>query len=516
MLDDALTLWDLVARRAELTPDRVMLVDGEDETTFAEYRERAERAAAGLAELGVGEGTAVSWQLPTWTESAVLVAALARLGAVQNPMLPIYRKREVGFIAAETQARLLVCPSTWKGFDYEALAREVAAENPGLDVLVSDRKLPDGDPSTLPARAPTPADAAALPVRFVFYTSGTTANPKGAQHTERTVMEGALGYARRAEVGEDDTALVAFPFTHIGGIIIGVFTPLLTGQRSVLMEAWTAADSTALIRRHGVTLGNGAPAIHQALLEEARQDPEAYRTIRAFPSGGSTKPPQLHYDLKEAVPSCVGIVSGYGLTECPILANASVRDPDESLAGSEGRPVPGVEIRLVDLDGKDVTDEAGAEGEVWVRGPMLSRGYVDAALDADAFVDGWFRTGDLARLDSIGSIVITGRIKDIIIRKGENISAKEIEDLLYGHPAVADVAVLGLPDPASGERACAVVVLKEGAEPLTMAALREFLEGAGLMRQKLPEQLELVDALPRNPSGKVMKHELRARYADAG
>jgi acyl-CoA synthetase (AMP-forming)/AMP-acid ligase II len=294
VFDDARSVWELIDRRASASPDRVMLYDGDRTTTFAEYRELVERAAAGYAGLGVTAGTNVSWQLPTWTESAVLVGALCRLGAVQNPMLPIYRSREVSFIAKQTGCKLLVTPSTWNGFDYAGLAAQVAGELDDMDALVADHWNPDGDPATLPAPPETFADPADDPVRWIFYTSGTTAEPKGARHTDRSVLAGAIGYAKKTHVVEDDIALVAFPFTHVGGIIIGVFTPLLTGSAAVLMEAWTAPASTELIVKHGITLGNGAPAIHTMLLAEARANPEAYETIRAFPSGGSAKPPQLH------------------------------------------------------------------------------------------------------------------------------------------------------------------------------------------------------------------------------
>ena len=509
MFDDAATVWELIDRRADASPDGTMLIDGDRATTFSEYRAMVLAAAAGYHEVGVDAGTSVSWQLPTWTESAVLVGALCRLGAVQNPMLPIYRYREVSFIAKQTGASLLITPSVWNRFDYAALAQQVASEQPGLRTLVADRHNPTGDPATLPAAAVLTDDPAADPVRWIFYTSGTTAEPKGARHTDRTVMAAAIGYAKKTRVVESDIALVAFPFTHVGGIIIGVFTPLLTGSTAVLMEAWTAAASTELIARHRVTLGNGAPAIHAALLAEARANPEAYRTIRDFPSGGSSKPPALHYDLMEAVPTSVGMTAGYGLTEMPILSQTDVDAPDESKRDGEGTPNEGVVIRLVDRDLDDVGD--GEEGELVAKGPSLMRGYVDSSLDASAFTpDGFFRTGDLARFDPHGAVVITGRLKDIIIRKGENVSAKEVEDVLFGHPKVADVAVLGLADADRGEMVCACVVPADPDDPPTLTEIFSFCKDGGLMTQKIPERLEIFEVLPRTASGKVPKHELRA------
>jgi acyl-CoA synthetase (AMP-forming)/AMP-acid ligase II len=495
MLDNTTSVWELIEQRAAATPDRIMLYDGDRTTTFRQYEEMVQRAAAGLRALGVDRGTNVSWQLPTWTESAVLVGALCRLGAVQNPMLPIYRYREVSFIARQTGCRLLITPSTWNNFDYAALAEQVAGENDGMHTLVADHWNPDGDPATLPPFTPEP-DA----VRWIFYTSGTTADPKGAQHTDSSALAGAIGYAEKTHVVADDIALVAFPFTHIGGIIIGVFTPLLTGSAAVLMEAWTPQASTELIRRHGVTLGNGAPAIHTALLAEARANPDAYKTIRAFPSGGSTKPPQLHDDLMAAVPGSVGITSGYGMTEAPIVSQTDIDAPDASKRMGEGTPTRGVTMKVLDT------------GELVVKGPQVMKGYVDGSLDKDAFTgDGWLHTGDMARFDEHGAVLITGRIKDIIIRKGENVSAKEVEDVLYTHPKVADVAVLGIPDEERGEMVVAFVVPKDAGDPPTMQDVREHCKGVGLMMQKVPERIEIIAAMPRNPSGKVPKHELRAR-----
>ncbi len=498
-------LWELVEARARATPDAPLAVDeAGDVLTFAGLRDDALRAAAGLRALGVGEGSVVSWQLPTWRTSMVLVAALARLGAVQNPILPIYRSREVGFVVGQAGARLLVTPSVWRSFDYGAMAAELAASSDHLEVLVADRELPTGGPDDLP---PPPAPG---PVRWLFYTSGTTADPKGAQHTDETIRAAAAGMAERLALRPEDRGGLVFPFTHIGGIT-WLFASLLAGSSNIITEAFDPVATPALLRREDVTLAGSGTPFHLAYLAAQRAAPDEplFPSVRAFPGGGAPKPPQLHHDVKAELGG-VGVVSGYGLTEAPLLTMSSVEDPDDALASTEGRPLPGVELRLVTLDGR--VAGPGEEGEVRAKAPQVMRGYVDPALDADAFDDdGWFRTGDLGRLEP-GGLVITGRLKDVIIRKGENISAKEVEDVLYGHPKVADVAVIGLPDPALGERCCAVVASRDPADPLRFEELVAFLEETGLMRQKFPERLELVDALPRNPSGKVLKAALRERY----
>ncbi len=507
------TLWELVERRAEATPDALFAVDEDDRCLdFRGYREACLRAAAGFARRGVGAGTPVSWVLPTWMEALVLCGALSRLGAVQNPILPIYRDREVGFVAAQTRARLLCVPSRWRGFDYAAMAGRIAAQLPDLEVRVIDRDLPEGDPTSLgppPAAPGRPDDA---PVRWLFYTSGTTADPKGARHTDATLMATFSGMIRVLQLAPDDRHALVFPFTHVGGIG-WLIAGLMAGFGHVLVSTFDPERSVPLLSRHGVTQAGAGTAFHQAYLaaQRARPGRPLFPHVRAFPGGGAPKPPQLHYDLKNELGGA-GIVSGYGLTECPIIAMNSIQDPDVKLAHTEGRPnPPEAEIRVVRSDGR----LAGPceEGELRIRGPQLCRGYVDSALDAEAFdEDGFFRTGDLGQLDEDGFVVITGRLKDVIIRKGENISAKEVEDLLYSHPKVADVAVIGLPDPALGERCCAVVACQNPDAPLGFDEMAAFLKGRGLMIQKIPEQLECVEAIPRNAAGKILKKELRERY----
>ena len=511
---DARTLWELLERRVEATPDAVMAVDENGRAlTFAGYSAEAERTAAGLARLGIGEGDVVSWQLPTWLESLALVAALSRLGAIQNPMLPIYRAREVGFITKQAGSRLLIVPGTWRNFDYEEMAREIAGGQPGLEILVANKALPQGDPQQLPPM-PTPQDDRAdLPIRFYYYTSGTTADPKGAQHTDATIKAAAIGMCERLEVVENDRIGCVFPFTHIAGAVY-IFSALAFGCTMIVVEGFDAEATPPVLAREGVTLAGAGTPFHMAYLAYQRNHPESaplFPDARAYIGGGAPKPPQLHYDIKEQMGS-IGIVSGYGMTEAPIVTMASVRDSDEVLANTEGAPVTGVDLITMKLDG--TRSAAGEEGEIRLKAPMVMRGYVDSSLDAEAFDEnGYFRTGDLAVIDERGNVRITGRVKDIIIRNMENISAKELEDNLFAHPKVTDVAVIGLPDDRTGERACAVVVPADAADPPTLDELCAYLLERGLMKQKLPEQLEIIDALPRNPTGKIVKFELRDRYA---
>jgi cyclohexanecarboxylate-CoA ligase len=442
----------------------------------------------------------------------VLLGALRRLGAVQNPILPIYREREVGFIVQEAKPELLVVPSNWAGFDFAYMAASLT-KGTGTSVLVLDAggTLPDGDPSTLPPAPTDDMDAPDAPVRWLYYTSGTTASPKGARHTDLALRTASVGMSERLHLGPDDRFALVFPFTHIAGALY-VYAGLAYGFTFVMDAAFNPATTIDLLRRENITQAGAGTFFHQVYLKAQQDLPEGeklFPNVKTFPGGGAPKPPQLHYDIVAAFDGA-GVVSGYGMTEAPIITMNDSHDPDEVLANTEGRPVAGASVRLVALDGKEAA--SGEEGEIRVKGDLVTKGYLNPELDEEAFdEDGWFRTGDLGIQDAAGNIAITGRLKDVIIRKGENISAKEVEDLLFTHPKVADVAVVGLPDADRGELACAVVVPAEGAE-LSLTEMTDHLLGAGLITRKLPERLELVDALPRNPSGKILKFELKKRF----
>jgi acyl-CoA synthetase (AMP-forming)/AMP-acid ligase II len=511
---EAPTLWQLIEERARATPEARMAVDPSGrEIDFATYREAALRTAGGLVDLGVGPGVTVSWMLTTRIESLILIGALSRLDAIQNPILPIYRTREVRFIATQCRPHLLILPNAAPTFDYPEMGREIAAELGELSTLVVDNALPGNDDAILPPPPPClPADE--LAVRWLFYTSGTTADPKGAQHTDASLWPAAKGMCLGLQIDSDDRVAFVFPLTHIGGIN-WLQASLATGCSLILIENFAAPETMSILRQTEMTLATAGTVFHEAYLKAHRESAEKplFPSVRAMTGGGAPKPPQLHYDVRREMGGA-GIISGYGLTECPIITMASIGDPDDKLAETEGRrSLPEVEIRVVRADEMIADDDE--EGEIRARGPQLFRGYLDATLDAAAFdSEGYLRTGDLGRIDADGFLTITGRLKDVIIRKGENIPAKEIEDLLYLHRKVADVAAIGLPDPASGERCCAIVVCKNPDDPLEFGEMQAFLRDQGLMIQKIPEQLEILTEIPRNPTGKILKHELRARYAD--
>jgi cyclohexanecarboxylate-CoA ligase len=510
---DGETLWQLIDNRATATPAGQFAVDDRGRTlTFVQYRNWCERVAAAFYELGIGAGDVITWQLPTWNESLVVAGALGRLGAVQNPVLPIYRQREMSFITRQAGAKWLITPRVWRGVDFELMAKEVASKTAGLSLMVVDvgdpsYALPEGDPACLP-----PPPARSDEVRWLYFTSGTTGEPKGARHTDTSLIASGRVMLWGLQVTPDDRTGLVFPFSHIGGLS-WLTCGLFAGCTQIVVEQFDPSTTIELLARENVSLAGSGTAFHLSYLARQRQRPneKLFPNVRAFPGGAAPKPAGLHLELKSELGG-VGILSGWGMTEAPILTMSSPDDPDSKLDSTEGRAGPGVQLRVVKADGS--VGAPNEEGELRVKAPNVFQGYIDSSLTAAAFDDeGWLHTGDLGRIDEDGYVSITGRLKDVIIRKGENISAKEIEDLLYAHPKVTDVAVIGLPDAKSGERCCAVVACANADDPLTFVEMVAFLKGQQLMIQKIPEQLEIVDALPRNAAMKVSKHELRAKYA---
>jgi len=514
------TVDGLVAARARLTPDSLFLVDEAGQrVTFGDFDARVTRVAAALAAAGVTVGTRVAWQLPTRISTFLVMAALRRLGAVQSPLIPPYREREVSAALATSDAQVLLVPGTWRGFDFTALAARIAgAGGPAPRVVEIGYEAPEAEPvGDLVEPAPDPEA-----VRWIYFTSGATGVPKGARHTDSTLLSTGLAYAGIGELGRwpGEFGSISFPVAHVGGIEY-LITALASGMPLLLLEAFVPARAVELYNRHGVTAIGGTPTLYTALLTEAAGLPGGQRlvpTLRTLRGGGATCPPHLVAVVAETLGAV--LAHSYGMTEVPMVAVASPGDPPDILAETDGRPVPGNRLRLMDPSDPDGTlnpASAGAApggvGEVQVSGAGVCRGYTDPAATAVAFTaDGWFRTGDLGRLLPSGHIEIVGRIKDLIIRKGENIAPQEIEGILSHHPALAEVAVLGLPDPDRGERVCAVVAPRPGHAAPTLAELTGWLSKAGLMPQKLPEQLEVIDALPRTGLNKIDKNRLRDRF----
>ena len=504
------SFWELLCARADASGDAAMLIDASGQAvSFKDFKHHAERMAAILAAQGVGPGCRVAWQLPSRVVTVVVMAALARLGAVQAPVIPIYRERETGAAVATARAEFMLVPGTWRGFDYAAMAAGLPT---GPKVLVVEESLPSASAAAVES-LPAPAASA----EWVYFTSGSSGLPKGARHTDATLLAAAYGWTSQGRAGTqpDDVGSMAFPVAHVGGIMY-VMAQLMRGFPFVIVEAFDAA-TVDVFRRLRVTMGGGSTVFYTSLLAAQRAFASAAGSpsARVLPSfrllkgGGAPCPPSVFWAVREEMG--VTVAHDYGMTEVPMICVSSPDDTDEQLANSDGRPIPGNEVRIVD---DAVVLPAGADGEIQVRGAAVCLGYTDPSLDAAAFTaDGWFRTGDRGHLRSDGHVEVTGRIKDLIIRKGEKIAPLELETLLIQHPAVAEVAVIGLPDAERGERACAVLALRPGAVAPSLAELTAFLREAGLMSQKLPEQVEIVSEIPHTGLGKVAKLALRDKFS---
>jgi acyl-CoA synthetase (AMP-forming)/AMP-acid ligase II len=500
------TFWALLSARAEQTPDAPMLIDAQGATlSFAGYARAASGLAAWLYERGVRPGMRITWQLPTSLSAAVLIAALSRLGVVQNPIIHLFREREVRQVLEQNRSTFYIVPTD---AGLRAMVENAIRDLPQPPILLElGDTLPSGDPDGLPP----PPTSGTLPA-WVFYTSGTTAAPKGALHADAALMGAGRGLAESYEFGPRDVGSVAYPIAHIGGPMY-LSMLLVSGGSALLIDKFSASEAAKLFKRHNVTASGGSTAHYLAFFsEQARYGGERlYPTLRVLGGGGAPKPPEFFLRGRQELG--VTICHSYGMTECPGLTIAPLRSSDEQLTYTDGIPREDVEVRIVLADGTEAP--RGIEGEVRVRGPGIFLGYADASQDEGAFDEhGYYRTGDLGVLREDGYLAVTGRMKDIIIRKGENVSAKEIEDLLCAHPKVLDAAVIGLPDAERGERICAVIELRHGAEPLRFDEMVEYFRQAQVMRQKIPEQLEILERLPRNDAlNKVLKNKLKEHFS---
>jgi len=508
------TYWGLVDWAASEHPDRVLLCDdfGRSLTTV-QLRDSAATTAAAFADYGVRAGTVVTWQLPTTLETMVVMVALTRLGAVQNPILPIWRESEVRFVTAQMNTAVMIVPGTWRGFDHAELSQSLSEEREMATIVVDHATAPTAGTMRLPAgdlRSLPEPPASADDARWVYYSSGTTAAPKGIRHTDRSVIAGSAGVVGMVGASSDDVNPIPFPVSHVGGAAM-LAASLLTGMRLALFDTFDAATTPfAIAAQRPTLLGSATPFYIAFMAAQQKHGPDPlFPDLRACLAGGAPITAELGRQVREIF-SVPGIANSWGLTEFPVVTSPPPDADAAILDHTVGPPVPGVRVRVVGDDEREVAP--GGDGELRLKGPQCFLGYVDESLDADAFdADGWFRSGDRGRIDENGNVVVTGRIKDAIIRNAENISALEIEGVLASHAAVADVAVIGVPDRRTGERVCAVVVAEAGVQ-LELASLVEHCQAHRLARHKFPERLELVDALPRNLTGKVLKAELRSRF----
>lgn len=498
------------------------VTDGYGELSWSELRAQAYRLGARLRGLGIEPGDRVQAQLPSWNEYVVLYAALARIGAVLVPTMPIYRGAEVRYAIEHSGARISVVTGTNRNFDYLNMIRGIRAECPTLeqvivvraeagvdelswDDLIAGDDIPGDDVLGPPPSADAP--------HAIIYTSGTESKPKGCFHTFNTF--GYTVYALGQDVmglGPDDVMFMPSPVTHATGLAMGVTAPIVLGCGMHLMDNWEPAAALDRIKEFGATASMGATPFLRMVLDTYDPDRHDLSTMRVWATAGAPIPSPMLGEWRERVPSCA-LLPVYGRSE-GLLITACRTDDDKEALLSDGRALPGVTLRIQTEDGAAVT-RAGEEGEICHGGPGLMLGYWGDPERTAASIgaDGVSTTGDLGRLDERGYLKVTGRIKDLIIRGGTNISAGEVEDHLISHPKVAGVAVVGMPDRVLGERACAFVVPADG-EPPTFEELTAYLRHErNIAVVKLPERLELIDELPMTATGKIQKFVLRQMVA---
>lgn len=498
-----------VTRAAAEAPSGKAVVDRGRIWTYGEIEDAVSRLAGALLGMGVQRGDVVSWQLPNWVEAILVHQATLRVGAVSNPIVAIYRETELSFILDQARSKVVFAPAEFRKFNYLEMYRGLQRDLPELKTVVAVGEGVPNEVTTFsslldhkPLAVPQQRDA--NDIALLMYTSGTTSAPKGAMHTHNTLNLENESIIELFRTTSDDVVFMPSPLTHVTGLLYGAQMPFQVRCPVVLFDVWDVDNAVALIDEHDCNWAVAATPFLHGLLSHCERYQRSL-PFRIFGCGGADVPPELIRKGREVFGGYVGRV--YGSTEAPTVSSNGPDDSAWKASETDGRTFGEVHVRIVDVNGKD--SPPGENGEILTRGPELFLGYLDYDLDADAFTaDGWFRTGDLGTVDDEGYLTITGRSKDIIIRGGENISAKEVEDIVFEHPKVREVAIIGMPDPILQERVCAVVVLTDG-DSMDLNELISYVAGRGVAKQKWPEQLIVRDAMPRTTSGKIQKFKIR-------
>ncbi|MGW0894315.1 AMP-binding protein [Saccharopolyspora sp. NPDC002578] len=509
-------LFDVVEQHAAERGDRLFGTDSTTSCTYRELRDAALRLATGLARRGIVPGDRVAVQLPNWTEFFVIATAIARVGAVVVPIMPIYRRDEVGYIIASAGVRAVFTAPEYRGFDHAGLFLDLARAHPYLHtvVVVRSEEVPGGavryhdmfeDPWTADFGPGTGPDEPFT----IMYSSGTTAHPKGCVHTFNTMCAGARLLGQAWRYGPADVQFGPSPITHTTGFVTSYLLPLLHGASSHLVERWEPHEGLERIAKFGCTAAVTATTFLQSVIEVYDPDVHDARTMRFWTSAGAPVPGSVVESAREVLPD-MQVLSLYGRTENITTTTCTVEDDPSRALTSDGRALPHQEVRIVGLEGEELP--RGEQGDIAYRGAMNCLGYINQPEEtaANYTADGFHRSGDLGVMDDDGFVRVTGRVKDIIIRGGLNISVRQVEDLLAAHPAVREIACVGMPDQRLGEKMCAYLVPVDEADPPTFEEIKAYLLDAGLAIQKVPERLELIGEMPATATGKIKKHVLRA------
>lgn len=507
-----LTIADRARRWAETHGDTVIFLNDPAQPTYASLLHDAEALARALMSLGLRPGDVISFQLPNWVEACVINLAASLGGLIINPIVPIYRDAEVLQMLSDSGSKVFFVAERFRNSDFAAMVDRLRPQLPALHHVIYVRST---------ERAPNYADLIELgqtlrqslpavdarQVKLLLYTSGTTGRPKAVLHSHNSLDRVAQTSFRHSGIGGIDITLMPSPITHISGYSGGLEKPFAVGARTVLMESWNAEAAVALIDQYLVTSTVAATPFLQELCDAAAAMGSRLESFRRFACGGAAVPTDLVRTANQRLQHpCAYRV--YGSSEVPLATQGYMPETEPELAATSDGQAIDYELLIVDDDGNQLG--AMVDGEILARGPSMFLGYLDPEHTREAITaDGYFRTGDIGHLTPAGALVITDRKKDLIIRGGENISAKEIEDVLHRHPAIREAAVVSMPHPRLGEGICAFVIVAGDVVP-SFDELAGFVHSAGLARQKCPEHIEFVDGLPRTASGKIRKDRLRA------
>ena len=526
-MSEILSLYDRIQQIANSDPDRHCVSDRPyGRYSYAQIAEHAKRIAYGLAHHGIGGGDVVIVQLPNWIPFVVLHAALTRIGAI-SAIIPItYRENELIKAATLTKAKALIVPRAFGGHDFLAMANVISsALGNSLSVITVDGPEESSDDGNLNyekllKQSWESRSSGVLPppikledATAIGFTSGTTGALKAAIFDTRILHETNLGFIKRYGLNEDDRILGLSPVGHAVGFTHALRMCFAIGGSIALLDRWNPEEALSLAQTEGATFVSGAtPFLLDLAYHPALRNYDSFQSIRVFLCGGATIPQRLMEDSREAFPSTFTSPL-WGMTECGGVATCPLDAPLEKLMTTDGLPCEGMELQVVDQD--DCPLPPYEEGELLVRGPMLTKGYyAQPELTGESYLEnGYFRTGDLAKMDDDGYVKITGRIKDLIIRGGVNISTAEIENVLFSHPDVSNVAVVGMPDPRLGERICAFLTLSDNHAP-ALEEIQDWMRNHGMSKQKWPERIEIVDELPMTGSKKIQKFKLREIIAE--
>jgi acyl-CoA synthetase (AMP-forming)/AMP-acid ligase II len=519
------TFHDLLVQRVQENPDKVFATDGIRSLTFRELFDAGQRLAVGLHRQGLRRGDTAAVQLPNWVEFVQVLTALSRLGVIMVPIMPIYRRDDVRYVLSNAGIRTVFTPEHFGKFGYLDMYLGLRREHPELTIVVARpdgtaEDITDTDANMFTLRqleADTDDDSARQELDappgpddpfVIVYTSGTTSRPKGCVHTFNTYCAGSRALVGPFGYTETDVQFGPSPIAHTTGLVTSVLLPMLTGASTHVMDKWDPARGIDEIQRFGCTAAVTAPTFLQTLLSE--YDPERHdlSTLRLWTCAGAPIPAAVIKQANATLPN-LRVLSLYGRSENLVTTTCSVTDEVSRALTSDGRAVPGSEVKIVDDNGNEVP--RGTEGDIAYRGPAHMVEYLANPEETAALFtkDGFSKSGDLGKMTDDGYVRVTGRTKDIVIRGGMNISVREIEEHLAHHPALQAYSVVGMPDERLGEKVCCYLVSKPGHETPTVKHLREFLLAQGMPIQKTPERVVAVDSLPMTATGKILKHELR-------